>query len=744
MSTQPMQRIEAERSNFKVLLVANPNYFGNLIESKFKAVAKFFANTKYEALTCVGFNPAKNLLEATVEIKLSYGYGGNLCGAGTHEYVRFFVDYGTGWEDAGFTGFRVHDIPTGKDCIDKPDKPLMYVATLKYSPKTDCCDTPVIPKVKAILSWQWIPPAGNANANWQPPWGNALESNIQVQPLPWYTLYCLLKSIETSIGKKITIPPLFEQAKYQPLCVPDPPPFTLAEIAKMYTGKAITANVSQKAPEKLLVEPHRFGVSELHAALSMTGFNLETSMTKMADWKALNLDWQSAIAALNETKANVTYEELECLGIDNLTERLVATFRVKRPVGYNGNLCTKGSVEYVAFWADWNDCQWTYLGTSQVSVHDIPKIIKTKGICYSAILPVDLSQVRRSCKNPKTARVRAVLSWNVPPSTVDPDALTYWGNRIDVHIQINPGEVIDPQNPPAKIRNIGGIPVEDIDTSITPNIGGMTLPSAVFAHYPYYSADQWGNRRCPFGGRIIVEGNYLKGLYYRVQVRKQADPVNTLTTLSQDFYVERADIGFDHQVRVNNDGWFKFLDPMEEFDRTLALWDTAGNDLWEVQLDVAPTPSEADPKLKSSGWYRIQLDNTAPTADIHITAGGDCKTYQQGNTINGTFIADDLHFGHWNLQTLPSVVFGISSNQPTASGLANTDAAPAPSGHAWSLNTASPNSMPACGYVIRLDVYDRTIVNSLPHSHNWKPAEVGFCLREIEILKAKLEAKKLS
>ncbi len=475
---------------------------------------------------------------------------------------------------------------------------------------------------------------------------------------------------------------------------------------------------------------HRFGMNDLHNAIATGGFNFETSMAKMVEWKNINLDWQGAIAALNETKANVTYEELECLGIDNITDRLVATFRVKLPVGFNGNLCTKGSVEYVAFWADWNDCQWTYLGTAQVNVHDIPDAAKKKGICYSVILPVDLTKIRRSCKNPKTARIRAVLSWNMPPSTVDPNALNYWGNNIDAHIQINPGDVIDPDGPP-KIRNIGGIPVEDIDST------GMTKPTAVFAHYPYYNADQWGNRPCPFGGRIVVEGNYLISpyLYYRIKVRKQTDPPGMFTTVVQPFDVERADIGFDHQTKVNNEGWFKFLDPTQEFDRILGLWDTAGDDLWEMQLDVAPTASEFDPQLKSSIWYAIQLDNTAPEADIHITAGGDCKTYQQTNTIDGYFIASDINFGSWNLSTLPSVLFGVISNTPTVGGLANTDQAPPPSGHPWSLDTAydaahNPNLMPACGYVIRLNVYDRSIVNSLPFSHNWKPAEVGFCLRE--------------
>jgi hypothetical protein len=38
--------------------------------------------------------------------------------------------------------------------------------------------------------------------------------------------------------------------------------------------------------------------------------------------------------------------------------------------------------------------------------------------------------------------------------------------------------------------------------------------------------------------------------------------------------------------------------------------------------------------------------------------------------------------------------------------------------------------MKPCGYVVRLAVSDRTIVNSFPGSHNANHVEVGFCLRE--------------
>ena len=706
-------KIEKERSQFKRLLLENPNYFGNLIDSKVKAVAKIAANTQYEELTCVGFNPDTNFLEATIAVKLPYGFGGTLCMAGTTEYVRFFLDYGSGWEDAGLAAVSVHDIPNSEDCAKKPTKPLTYVASLRIKPHTKCCSHPVLPKVHAILSWEWAPPAGAANVNWTPPWGNSLDRHIQIKPHPW-NLLCILESLPIEVGK-LKLPPPIEVAKTIPIPIPDPPPFTFSELAKSYSTK------------EAKVESHRFGVSQLHAALS-GGFDANLVSQNIESWKAVGLDWSAAVAALNETSANTSYEQLECLGIDDtIPERLVATFRIKRPYGYSGELCYPGSTEYVAFWADWdNTCKWTYQGTVKVNVHDIKNIPKD-GLCYSAILPVDLTYHRQHCEKPKIARIRAVLSWAVPPSTVDPNALNYWGNRLDTHVQINPGDVVQPGDPQAKIRNLGGIPVEDIDTAGN----GMTKSGvgAQFAHYPGYPADGWGlDRQCPFGGQIIVEGNYYNGYYYRVKVHKVGDPPAVFNVLSDSFQVERWDTGFDWQIASG--GFFKYLDPAFYFDRRLAQWNSYTDSMWEFQLDIATAPNEPS-IIASSTWYRIQLDNTAPTEpttmDIHITSGsGDCTDVTQAGTVTGNFVANDLHFGGWSLSTEPNSLT-TPSNQPTVSGLASTDPAPAP--YNWSLDTGSPIKMKPCGYVVRLDVSDRTIVSSLPGYHNSNHIEVGFCLR---------------
>ena len=719
-------RLDKERQEFRHLILKNPNYFGNLKDTPFKSVKAIVANTSYEELTCVGFNPQRSSLEATIAIKRPSGFGGDLCMAGTTEYVRFFLDYGTGWVDAGVTGVNVHDIPSAKDCANQPDKPVTYVATLSIAPRTECCDHPVLPRVHAILSWEWVPPAGPANVGWLPPWGNALDCAIQIKPHPW-NIVCLLEALSEGIGQKLKVPPLFEATKYHPIPLPDPPPLALAQLVELYGAKSKTAAASR-------VESHRFGVKDLHAALSHGGFSLDALATTTAVWKSVGLDLASALEALDNTNADVSYEEVECVGLEETApERLVATFRIKRPSGYSGDLCHAGSQEYVAFWADWNNtCRWTYLGTATVNVHDIKQLPKD-GLCYSAVLPIDLTYHRRACDKPTIARLRAVLSWAVPPSTTDPNALTYWGNRLDTHVQVNPGEAINPEQPPAKLRNIGGIAVEEIDTAVS----GLTLATAKFASYPAFQADAWNlGRPCPFGAQVKIEGNYLLPFYYRVKVHKVGDPPASFSVLSTSFLVERWGTGFDLQAPVLN-GFYRYLDPMVYFDRALAYWNSFGDDLWEVQLDVATLPLEAN-IIATSQWYRIQLDNTAPSAppavpltmDIHITSGaGDCKDFEQATLITGFFIADDAHFGGWSLSTEPNSL-ATPSNQPVVTGLAPTDPASAPGGHAWSLDTGTPVQMKPCGYVVRLAVSDRTIVNSFPGGHNANHIEVGFCLRE--------------
>src|SRR6266487_594080 len=172
-----VKQVHPERVHFTAFLASNPNYFGNvaeLIEDAPQLVVDIQGNTTYEELVCVGLQPQIDLLEGVVLIHQSYGYNGNLCSAGSPEYVRFYLSFdgGATWLDQGMTSFIAHDLPG--------DKPLEYAVSLPISPGKMFCTTPRLPRVRAILSWNWAPPANTPG--FVPVWGNVVEATVQVEP----------------------------------------------------------------------------------------------------------------------------------------------------------------------------------------------------------------------------------------------------------------------------------------------------------------------------------------------------------------------------------------------------------------------------------------------------------------------------------------------------------------------------------------------------------------------------------
>lgn len=700
--SEKLPRYDKERREFHGLLLANPNYFGNLEKSPFKPVLKLAYDTTYEEATCVAFNPLLNLLEAHVQIKLPTGYSSDLCHPGSLEYVRFYVDYGTGWQDAGLVAFDVHNIPNFVDCAKQGDKPLTYVASLPYQPQRDYCGHPVLPKVRALLSWSLQPPPNQPN--WPPVWGNVLDQHVQIPPRP-SRLIDLIDRIAKVAGKPIELPGEYVAVKELPIPIPEPDPLPLEQLAALYGHGPNVSTAKAKAAEG--VPPHRLATADVMASAAPAALNQVELVQKAALYKDLGLNYNEIIAVLAKTKADVSFEELRCLGLDTNRSLLAATFVIKRPTGYSGNLCDYGSNEHIAFWADFdNKCEWTYLGTVPIRVHDIASI-PAEGLAYTATWKVNLDAYRRSCKEPKIARIRAVLSWSTPPSTTDPDALTTWGNLVDAHVLIPPTAAALG----AGIAIIGGVGVADIDWAGS----GLTKPNALFALYGTPADPYVPSRTCPFGGLITIQGApALPPISkYRVWVQNVTLGTSAVKLTSKIWVVDNLGVGSWHLPDPN--GFFTYLPDAQNINDLLAYWYSAGDDQWTVWLEYGDA---ADNPLGTSAVYTIQLDNTAPQADIHISSGGDCKDFVQDTPVEGEFTATDLHFGHYELRTVP---LSMSPHQPSpASGTS------AVTGADWEVDTTG---MTPCGYVVELRAYDRTIVGSQPGSWNGGYDDVGFCLR---------------
>lgn len=166
--------------------VAKPEVFATFSALKVdwaKIIEQLLAtdgDTRFEELTCAGLNPDQDRLIGVINVKLPNGYSGGLCSAGSQEYVAFWVDYGSGWTYAGTTSVNVHDlagIPQSGGLNYAVFLPVDLTARRK-----PCEQGPVTAKVRAILSWNTAPPAGDPD--FRPVWGNRQETLIHIKAGP--------------------------------------------------------------------------------------------------------------------------------------------------------------------------------------------------------------------------------------------------------------------------------------------------------------------------------------------------------------------------------------------------------------------------------------------------------------------------------------------------------------------------------------------------------------------------------
>jgi hypothetical protein len=136
--------IPVERGKLNNLILGNANYFGTLPQFGGQVVKKLSGDTTYEELTCLGLNntgsSGNGLLEAVVNIKQHFGYGTDACGAGTTEFVRFFVHDGSGWHDLGLSSVTVYDLAG--------PLPLSYSVSVDFKEARKFCQTENIVEVR--------------------------------------------------------------------------------------------------------------------------------------------------------------------------------------------------------------------------------------------------------------------------------------------------------------------------------------------------------------------------------------------------------------------------------------------------------------------------------------------------------------------------------------------------------------------------------------------------------------------
>jgi hypothetical protein len=162
---------ELASQNLRKLLIANPNYFGNLPENSVKVILHMNGDTSFERLVCVSHIALLDQLYASIELKRDWGYSLALRNSSSREYVRFYVSFDRGetWHSEGLTAFNVCDEPGCRPHVRLVTKRVELGERLKAASQP--------PIVRAILSWNSPPPPDAPH--WTPMWGNVLDTQIK-------------------------------------------------------------------------------------------------------------------------------------------------------------------------------------------------------------------------------------------------------------------------------------------------------------------------------------------------------------------------------------------------------------------------------------------------------------------------------------------------------------------------------------------------------------------------------------
>jgi hypothetical protein len=746
--------VEVERKQFRNLILANPNYFGNLKLSKFQAVKPLQGNTTYEEMICVGLNPPYDRLEAVLQVKKDVGYGGEICSQGTREYVRFYVDlFDNGvWHDVGVTSVQVHDIPG--------EKPICYAVRRDFSAFKKFCAFENIVKVRAILQWNSAPPANTPD--YPPVWGNVVEVQVQIHPVkffPWGDLVKELDKVQIKIPDPIG-PVIKELDPEVKLTAIETQPLSLAQKQSLYKGQNIPV--------------HRFAFQEVQQLLSLSEPNVLASagQASLVDFGLPVDQLDDLVKKVFPTDGDTSFEELRCVGLYPEQDLLEAVLTVKKAAGYSGRLCRNGSTEYVAFWIDFNDGSgFQYMGTSTVNVHDL-QTIPRENVQYAVFLKKDLSKFRVPCEaGARIVRMRAILSWETPPPPGNPNYVPTWGNREECRVQLHPGKLVG--HTPL-IETVGDIATNDIN-----QINGLATGNGQIGAFSVFES--------PFGGVVTITGRIgdppdsfnggAAPFKYRIEVFGPP-PFNSWQPLTNPITVKISEWtgGIPQQCSLGNfvcdvpltptddgdgfgPGWYTYLEDIKGVDQRflvvdkLASWFTnaAMEGLWLIRIRAKdPSGPFVFPGAQT---VRVRIDNTPPSGPagpaatpaqieanppLRITGATfngnpipalGCGKFPVGTIITGTYEVHDpgltspnQHFRSLSLDVIPDgPSHGINPTPssrsypvvPTTGELGN-----------WTLNTAG---MDPCGYVIRLVAGDRTNVNSAGQAFSLV-YDVGFCL----------------
>lgn len=622
METLNEKQLLVARQEFTPFLSLKKNEFTKL---KLKTPASFFKqkmNTSFESLGCIGYHSQTKELTATIHIKRATGYSSGATNNGSYEYVRFYLNYqdGEGWEDMGVVGVNVNNIPTEKDCNNKPEKPIDYVVRLGIQPKRKFCSIANLPLVRAVLSWNTIPEENDPElTKGTYIWSDKKDVQIQIEPLKFFFPDFPILELDDLLNTAIFNPniSLSQLAQANPSYSE-----ALKKAKHKITPKSLNFNALVKHYKKEKVAPHRFGYSLLKQ-LEYTPYPSQLQeVSNLFDVN--NISIVDSLAQLNKLKCNTVYEELMCVGADYNREALVGTIKVKKSSGYSGGLCSSGSKEYVSFWVQSEeDCEWTHAGTASVNVYDITNVPE-EGLFYSAVLPYKFPGLKKDNPKAHIVKVRAILSWSVAPTGLD---CVNYGNVVETYVPLQPKIQWDEKGP--RLVAVGGVKVEKINA-----LTGLTLLNSVFRYTALPVKPE-----SAFSGLIVVEAltNEFAGQQYKIKTTNlntgEINYINSKFHLDDSMTFSYANV---------NDEYTYYGDGSNNSNNIVARFRPGTDDKLRVTIE----------HLDGTSYSKvIQMDNTRPKAVLTITNYGDCSHFAKGSIISGHFEIEETHLESYSLKT---------------------------------------------------------------------------------------------
>ncbi len=369
--------MEEQRRDFHRLLAGNPNHFGQLKESKFQPAQPIAGNTSFEQLHCVGLYPERNTVEAFLEVKRPYGFGGDLCGKPTHEYIRFYLDWDRDGdftdpdEDLGLVALEVHDIAEVVE--QRPRTHLCYAVAKEFKPRPSSCKEPYIIKLRAVLAWEQIP----TSPNFPMVWGNIVECLVQVDPEGNVQAVSGAETVQSGAAEARPDP---HRGEFLKLLEQNPNFFGTAPGAPMAPGAAKEFDTSYEQLQCLGLYPEADLLEAIFHVKLPYGFDGPLCSAGSHEFVRFYVDWDK-----------------------------------------DGDFSDPGED----------------IGFATVRVHDIPEVKPGDPrtyLCYATSHPV--KPPPSSCQTPLIVPARAVLSWQVLPP--GPNGPVVWGNIVECMVQFRP------------------------------------------------------------------------------------------------------------------------------------------------------------------------------------------------------------------------------------------------------------------------------------------------------------------